>query len=100
MLTNSTKKRIQEILNRISNNQVISIEERLYLQRLADKDQTVASWLHQARRKQQNPHNNSGIDGLLGDLSLGAIDPDDSYLPRKDDLGDWFRGAPSWLGRS
>ena len=100
MLSQSTKKRVQEILSRISKDQTISIEERLYLQRLADKNQTIASWLHQARRKQQCPQSNSGIDQLLGDLSLGSLDPDDSFLPDKDDLGDWFRGAPSWLGRS
>ena len=100
MLSAKTIRRVHELLNRISNNQSITIEERLYLQRLADKNQTIASWLHQARNRQQFSEAKSGIDQLLGDLSLGFIDPDETYQPEKDDLGEWFKGAPSWLGRS
>ncbi|WP_241466565.1 MULTISPECIES: hypothetical protein [unclassified Prochlorococcus] len=40
-----------------------------------------------------------GIDQLLDGLELGSSEPDD-YCSEDEDLGEWFGGAPSWLGRS
>ncbi|WP_236073723.1 hypothetical protein [Prochlorococcus marinus] len=41
-----------------------------------------------------------GIDQLLDALQLGSSEPDDDYCSEDEDLGEWFGGAPSWLGRS
>lgn len=100
MLTPSTRLKLQAILRRIGHNEPVSLSERIYVQKFADHDATVASWLRRARRMQR-PVTSSGVDQLLNGLDLGDVDPDRSLQQeRDDDLGDWFRGAPDWLRRS
>ena len=99
MLSTSTRLRLQEILERIACGAPVSLSERVYLQKFADRDATVASWLRRARRRQLG-QGGDGIDRLLADLDLGPSEPDEGFDPGDDDLGDWFRGAPSWLRRS
>ncbi|MGB5134214.1 MAG: hypothetical protein WBN89_03470 [Prochlorococcaceae cyanobacterium] len=100
MLSTTTRLRLQAILARIAGGQPVSLGERVYLQKFADRDRTVASWLRRARRQQQGQRSGDGIDRLLADLDLGSPEPDDRFRPGEDDLGDWFRGAPPWLRRS
>ncbi|GCE64421.1 hypothetical protein OMCYN_00331 [cyanobiont of Ornithocercus magnificus] len=100
MLTTSTRLRLQDILKRIASSQSVSLSERIYLQKFVDHDSTVAAWLRRARRQQQQQQHRDGVDQLLGKLDLGIADPDERFHPDDDDLGDWFRGAPSWLRRS
>lgn len=99
MLSTSTRLRLQEILHRIGSGAPVSLSERVYLQKFADRDPTVASWLRRARRRQQGEPVD-GLDRLLADLDLGPADPDAGFHPDGDDLGDWFSGAPPWLRRS
>ncbi len=99
MLSAETRQKIQEILERISNSKEVSLQERKYLQKFADTDQTVSNWLHQARLKQQGNENCDSIQHLLEGLTLGSPDPKD-FHKKEDDLGEFFLGAPSWLGRS
>ncbi len=99
MLSTNTRLKIQDILERVAKGKEVTISERIYVQKFADRDQTVSGWLNKARHLQHKNQESDGIDNLLGDLSLGSPDPDSFYL-RDDDLGDWFSGAPSWLGRS
>ena len=100
MLSTTTRIRLQDILSRIAQGQEVSLSERVYLHKFADRDQTVYSWLNKARRMQQNENPIDPVDNLLYDLNLGSADPNSSYTPEEEDLGDWFGGAPSWLGRS
>ena len=100
MLSTATRLRLQEILLRIANQREVSLNERVYLHKFADRDQTVARWLHRARKMQLKNGSTEGVDKLLEDLSLGSTDPQENFNPENDDLGDWFSGAPSWLGRS
>ena len=100
MLTPSTRLKLQEILRRIGHNQTVSLGERIYLQKFADRDRTVASWLRQARRM-QNPGPQNGVDHLLNALDLGDVGTGERrQKDPNDDLGDWFSGAPDWLRRS
>jgi hypothetical protein len=99
MLTTNTRLRLQEILERIASGAPVSLCERVYLQKFADRDATVASWLRRARRRQLGQAEHP-IDRLLADLDLGPSEPDEGFDPGNDDLGDWFRGAPPWLRRS
>ena len=78
----------------------LSLEERLYIDRYADQDQTVSHWLARAKRLQQKNNESSEIDQLLMSLDIGPTDPDRIYNTMDDDLGEWFKGAPSWLSRS
>lgn len=99
MLSTSTRLRLQGILERIAEGEAVSLSERVYVQKFADRAPTVASWLRRARRQQQGVPA-SGIDQLLADLDLGSPDPDAVYRPEDENLGDWFSGAPTWLRRS
>jgi hypothetical protein len=105
MLTPSTRLRLQAILDRIGADQPVTLQERIYVQKFADRDQGVAAWLLQARRRQlrQTPVDGKpkdGIDHLLEQMNLGPADPNSTYRPGEDDIEGWFGGAPGWVRRS
>ncbi len=100
MLSPSKRNRIKDILLRVSKGEVVNLDERFFIQRVADKDQSVNSWLKRARRIQQSGQRNDEVDELLLNLDIGSTEPNSHYRPEDEDLGDWFTGAPSWLGRS
>ncbi|MFZ9149237.1 hypothetical protein [Vulcanococcus sp.] len=102
MLTPATRLRLQDIVQRIGADQAVSLHERIYLQKFADRDHSVASWLRQARRQQQAA-SSEGVDRLMAQLDLGELEPGPPFRPDPEDpgdLGDWFGQAPDWLRRS
>ncbi|WP_114992173.1 hypothetical protein [Synechococcus sp. UW179A] len=99
MLTTSTRLKLQSILRRMAEGSSVSLSDRVYLQKFADRDRTVSSWLRRARRQQLAAGPLEGIDCLLDGLDLGSAEPDQLQSPEADDLGDWFAGADSWLRR-
>ncbi len=100
MLSTSTRIRIQEILNRIANGNKVNLEERIYINKYASRNQNVSAWLRKASYLQRNNLNSNPIDQLLNGLDLCESDPHSTYNPNQDDIGEWFSGAPSWLRRS
>ena len=101
MLTPATRLRLQAILERIGAAEAVSLADRIYVQKFADRDATVASWLRRARRRQLQANVPvTGVDRLLADLDLGEVERNAAYDPEQEDLGDWFGGAPGWLRRS
>tara|TARA_Y100001968_G_C19413190_1_gene747502 strand:- start:1388 stop:1690 length:303 start_codon:yes stop_codon:yes gene_type:complete len=100
MLTTSTRIRIQGILNRIEKGDKVSLEERIYINKYASRNQNVSAWLRKASHLQRNKINPNAIDELLNGLNLCSTDPHSTYDPNQDDLGEWFTGAPSWIRRS
>ena len=100
MLTTSSRLRIQEILTRLSLGDHVTLEERIYINKYATKNQNVSSWLRKASRIQRNKPINNPIDQLLNELDLSSDEPHSTFNPDQDDLGEWFSGAPSWIRRS
>jgi hypothetical protein len=100
MLTPATRLWLMEILERIGNDEPVSLQERIDLQKFADHDQSVAGWLRQARRRRHKASGGDGIDRFLDALNLGSGEPDDNYRAGEDDIEGWFGGAPGWLRRS
>ena len=100
MLTTSSRLRIQDILSRLAMGDQVTLEERIYINKYASKNQNVSSWLRKASRIQRNEINSNPIDELLNDLNLSSSEPHSTYNPNQDDLGEWFSGAPSWIRRS
>ena len=100
MLTTSTRLRIEEILTRVSKGEQVTLEERIYINKYATKNQNVSNWLKQASRIQRNQPISNPIDELLNGLDLNSDEPLSTYNPDRDDLGEWFSGAPSWIRRS
>jgi hypothetical protein len=100
MLTPTTRLRLQEIIGRIADSRPVSLHERIYVQRFADRDASVGSWLRRAQRRRICGAPASDLERFMGALDLGdPLDPG-GFDPKRDDLGDWFSGAPNWLRRS
>jgi hypothetical protein len=102
MLSSSTRLKLQNIVSRIGSGDAVTLEERIYLQKFADRDRTVADWLRQARRRQQ-ASSGDALDRLMAELDLGDSEPGPPFRPDPEDpgdLGDWFGQAPDWLRRS
>tara|TARA_B100000965_G_C18977382_1_gene492459 strand:+ start:198 stop:446 length:249 start_codon:yes stop_codon:yes gene_type:complete len=78
----------------------VTLEERIYINKYATKNQNVSNWLRKATRLQRNKPISNPIDELLNGLDLNSEDPNSTYNPDQDDLGEWFSGAPSWIKRS
>ena len=97
MLTTATRLKLQEICGRIARGEMVSLQERVLLQKFASRDRSVSSWVSRAQR-QLHAQPTNGLDGLLADLDLGSQDPGDQHRPG-DDLGDWFGQASPWLRR-
>lgn len=100
MLSSATKVRLYEILDKIANGKEISLTERVYVDKYADKDQDISLNLRKAKRLQIQNSTTDSLDKLLNDLELENPDPDSTFKSGEDDLGEWFKGAPSWLARS
>ncbi len=100
MLSTSSRLRIQEILTRLSMGNQVSLEERIYINKYATKNQNVSNWLRKASSMQRNKHFDNPIDELLNGLDLSSEEPHSTYNPDQDDLGEWFSGAPAWIRRS
>ena len=100
MLTTSTRLRIQEILSRIATGHSVTLEERIYINKYANKNQNVDAWLRKASYIQRNKSSTNPVDELLNGLDLCPPDPNSTFNPNQNDLGEWFSGAPSWLRRS
>ena len=100
MLTKTSRLRIQEILTRLSMGKQVTLEERIYINKYATKNQNVSSWLRKASRIQRQEQITNQIDELPNGLDLISDEPHVTYNPDHDDLGEWFSGAPSWIRRS
>ena len=100
MLTTSSRLRIKEILTRIAMGNEVTLEERIYINKYASRNQNVSAWLRKASYLQRNKIHSNPIDELLNGLDLCSSDPNSTYNPDHDDLGEWFFGAPSWIRRS
>ena len=48
MLTTETRVRVKSIINRLQNSQSVSLEERIYLNKLARVSTQVSTWLNEA----------------------------------------------------
>ncbi len=97
MLTTSTRLKLQNICGRLAQGQFVSLQERVYLQKFAERDRSVSTWVSRAQRYQREGEQH-GLDGFMADLDLGRRNPDDPEHP-EDDLGDWFSNASPWLRR-
>ena len=74
MLSTSSRIRIQKILTRLSKGKEVTLEERIYINKYASRNQNVSAWLRKASHIQ--------------------------HIIKSDDLGEWFSGTPSWVRRS
>ena len=100
-LTNNTRLKIKDIVKRISMDQKVSLQERIYVQSFAKHNSTICTWLKKANSFRRNgTKNDGGIDNLLQSFGIDGLDKENHFNPNEDDISDWFGGAPGWLRRS
>ena len=75
MLTTSTRLKLQNICSRLAQGEFVSLQERVYLQKFAERDRSVSTWVSRAQRFQREG-TQQGLDGLMADLDLGQAAAD------------------------
>ena len=100
-LTNKTRLKIKDIIKRISANEKVTLEERIYLEKLAKHNSTIWTWLKKANSlRRYGKQNSDGINGLIQNLGLDGLENENHFDPRSDDIADWCSGSPDWVRRS
>ena len=100
-LTNKTRLKIKDIVNRIAEDEKVSLSERIYLEKLARHNSTVSTWMKKANSlRRYGKQNSDGINGLIQNLGLDGLEIENHFDPKTDDLADWFSGSPDWVRRS
>jgi hypothetical protein len=94
MLSTTYRLKLQNICDRISSHQEVSLEEMVWADKLGKVNPTASTMLRQARRKSMNPEmTEDSMDGFLNALDLGDPDPSNHRTGFKspDEIADWFR---------
>ena len=94
MLSTAYRLRLQEICDRIANQEEVSLEDIIWAEKLGRANRSAGSILRQARRKALNPEmTEDNLDGFLNALDLGDPDPTNhkTGFNSADDIADWFR---------
>ena len=100
-LTNKTRLKIKDIIKRISADQNVTLEERIYVEKLAKHNSTIWTWLKKANSlRRYGKQNSDGINGLIQNLGLDGLETENLFDPQNDDLAYWFSGSPDWVRRS
>ena len=100
-LSNETRLKIQSIIKRISSDEEISLEERILVEKHANHSSTIWTWLKKANNiRRYGTQNQKSINGLMQSLGLNALDQENHFDPKRDDIADWFSGSPDWVRRS
>ena len=101
LLSNQKRLKIQGIIKRISLDQEISLEERIFVEKYAQHNSSISLWLKKANSIRRNgSHNEDGINSLLQSLGIDGLEKESHFNPNEDDISDWFGGSPEWLKRS
>ena len=101
LLNNQKRLKIQEIIKRISLDKEVSLKERIYIEKYAKHNSQISLWLKKANSiRRHGIQSEGGINGLLQSLGIDGLEKENHFDPNKDDISDWFGGAPDWLKRS
>ena len=100
-LSIQTREKIQEIIRRISVNEDITLQERIFVENHAKNSSSIWTWLKRASSiRRHGEQNQESINGLIQSLGLDGLDPENQFNPKKEDIAEWFGGAPDWVRRS
>ena len=101
LLNNQKRLKIQEIIKRISLDKEVSLKERIYIEKYAKHNSQISLWLKKANSiRRHGIQSEGGINGLLQSLGIDGLEKENHFDPNKDDISDWFGGAPDWIKRS
>lgn len=100
MLSTSMRLKVQFICERISVGAPVELNDIAWIQKLADRNPTVASSLRKARRASIQPNSpNEGLDAFMVDMDLGDPDPSNHLVGPQDPvtLAEWFSNRQAWF---
>lgn len=100
MLSTSMRLRVQFICERISVGAPVELNDITWLQKLADRNPTVASALRKARRQSATGDApQGGLDAFMADMDLGDPDPSNHLVGPQDPttLAEWFSNRRAWF---
>ncbi|MGA0840778.1 MAG: hypothetical protein ACO3P1_12885 [Pseudomonadales bacterium] len=100
MLSSQTRLRVEFICDRIAKGAPVELNDMSWVQKLADRNPTVATWLRQARRSAiQGDHTPSSMDSFCQALDLGEPDPAEHLSGPQDPitLAEWFSSKQKWF---
>ncbi len=99
MLSSQTRLRVEFICDRIAKGASVELSDMSWVQKLADRNPTVASWLRQARRTAIQGEQPSNLDQFCQALDIGEPDPADHLSGAQDPvtLAEWFSSKQKWF---
>ena len=93
MLSTDTRKRLEEICQRIENHEEVTLDEMVWVSKWAAHNRVASRMLNQSRRiaAQGKPEAGS-LDELMNDLDIGDPDPSNHLIGPQNpvDLANWF----------
>ena len=101
LLNNKTRLKIQEIIRRISLDEEVSLNERIFIEKYAKHSSIISLWLRKANSiRRHGLQSEDSINGLLQSLGIDGLDKENHFDPNNEDISDWFGGSPDWIKRS
>ena len=100
-LSIQTREKIKEIIRRISLNEKVTLNERIFVENHAKKSSSIWTWLKRANSiRRHGEQKQESINGLIQSLGLDGLEHENHFNPKNDDIAEWFTGAPEWVRRS
>ena len=94
MLSTQYRLRLQEICNKIVKHEEVSLEDMIWVEKLAKANRSAGTMLRQARRTAENPDMQEGdMDDFLNQLDIGGLGNErlgKSGFDSVDDMIDWW----------
>lgn len=99
MLSTQTRLRVEFICDRIAKGAPVELNDMSWVQKLADRNPTVSTWLRQARRAAIQGEQPSNLDEFCQALDIGEPDPTDHLSGAQDPvtLAEWFSSKQKWF---
>lgn len=95
MLSTQYRLRLEEICEKISLHEEVSLEDMIWAEKLAKANRSAATILRQARRRAENPNMVEGdLDDFMNQLDIGGLGHERfgrRGFDSPDDLHDWFK---------
>lgn len=98
MLSTAYRLRVEFLCDRIAQGAPVDLADMSWLQKLADRNPTVATALRQARRQAVNPEPDA-LDAFCQALDIGDPDPSNHLNGPQDPvtLAQWFSSRQAWF---
>jgi hypothetical protein len=95
MLSTQYRLRLEAICERITLHEEVSLEDMIWVEKLAKANRSAATILRQARRRAENPNMQEGdLDDFMNQLDLGGLGHErfgKRGFESVDDLHNWFK---------